>query len=304
MSENIAISVIMLTYNRENMIADMIKSIQNQSFKDYEYIIIDNGSMDRSGRIAEQYAEVDERIRVIHIEKSSIGKGRNIGIQNARGRYIAFVDDDDICEEMYLEKLLLPIQKSSTEMSVCGTSTSTCARSEVLEGKSAMEVLLDRKLFNVGFPTKLIPSIFYKDDKFDEVSKFDDIYLMPKMIAKATKVYYIGEPLYVVNRHEGNNSAWTKNFTLLSEKILKEYLDVYDRRTEWLCRIFPCDVQLWKYYKWSFYISMIHKIKTYRIADCGSLQKVMEDELKENKDSFLKNNKTTIMEKAWIQELL
>ena len=90
------ISVIMLTYNREKYIARAIEAILNQTYSDFEFVIVDNGSSDRSGQIADEYARKDARIKVLHIDKSTIGHGRNIGIANAKGDYIAFVDDDDV----------------------------------------------------------------------------------------------------------------------------------------------------------------------------------------------------------------
>ena len=89
------ISVIMLTYNRESMVGRAIESILNQTYRDFEYIIVDNGSDDRSGEIADASAAKDPRIKVLHIEKSNIGTGRNIGLDAATGEYITFIDDDD-----------------------------------------------------------------------------------------------------------------------------------------------------------------------------------------------------------------
>ena len=74
------ISVIMLTYNRENMVSHMIECILNQTFKDFEFIIVDNGSTDKSGEIAEEYAKKDSRIKVIHLTTSNISRGRNVGL--------------------------------------------------------------------------------------------------------------------------------------------------------------------------------------------------------------------------------
>ena len=89
------ISIIMLTYNREEFVGRAIESILSQTYRDFEYIIVDNGSTDRSGEIAEQYAKKDSRIRVIHKERGNIGSGRNTGLDAARGDEIAFIDDDD-----------------------------------------------------------------------------------------------------------------------------------------------------------------------------------------------------------------
>ena len=81
------ISVMMLTYNREALVGRAIESILNQTHRDFEFIIVDNGSADRSGEIADAYAAQDARIRVIHRERGNIGAGRNkIGRASCRER--------------------------------------------------------------------------------------------------------------------------------------------------------------------------------------------------------------------------
>ena len=79
------ISVIMLTYNRERLVPRAIESILNQTYQDFEFLIVDNGSTDKSGKIADTYARQDTRIRVIHRERGNIGAGRNTGLDTARG---------------------------------------------------------------------------------------------------------------------------------------------------------------------------------------------------------------------------
>ena len=304
MEKEFPVSVILLTYNRENLLSSMIESILRQSFRDFEYIIVDNGSSDSSGMIAEEYAKKDYRIQVIHIEKSSIGKGRNVGLTYAKGRFVAFVDDDDICEMTYLEELYSCVKDTNDEIAICGTNKSSNNNSQTFSTKEAMEALLDRKCFNVGFPTKLIPRNFFEQDYFDETAKFDDIRLMPTMIAKAKKIHYIAKPLYIVNRHDNNNSAWTTNHSLLTKEILEEYLEVYEQRTKWLCQIFPEEESLWNYYKWSFYISMVQKITTLRIANCGKVNGLMKHELFTNRADFLSSNKIQKFEIEWMEEFI
>ena len=96
------ISVIMLTYNRENFVSRAIESILAQTCRNFEFIIVDNGSTDRGGQIADQYAARDSRIKVIHRERGNIGAGRNTGLDAARGEYITFIDDDDWAEPDFL----------------------------------------------------------------------------------------------------------------------------------------------------------------------------------------------------------
>lgn len=298
------ISVIMLTYNRENLLGRMIGSIQNQTMKNFEFIIIDNGSSDTSGDIAEKYAREDDRIRVKHIPKSSIGRGRNVGLSLAKGEYVAFVDDDDICDEYYLEFLYGLINKTGADIAVCGTDSRFYDVRMELNVNEALLVLLERKYYNVGFPTKLIKRSLFRDCLFDEKSKYDDIYLMPQIIGKAKKIVYHGLPYYIVNRHENNNSAWTTNHQLLTKETLEEYLNVYRKRTEWLISCFPEEVSAWQYYEWSFMISMVNKVSIYEIEACYKIRDELIRILKDKQMEFLGSAQIQKFEIEWMDRYI
>ena len=110
------ISVIMLTYNREALVPRAIESILKQTYRAFEYIIVDNGSADRSGQIADEYAARDNRIRVIHRQRGNIGAGRNTGLDAAKGEYITFIDDDDWAEPDFLEFLLNLLEETKADV--------------------------------------------------------------------------------------------------------------------------------------------------------------------------------------------
>ena len=98
------ISVIMPTFNREKYVAQAIKSIIAQTYKDFEFIIIDDGSTDNSSAIIEEYAVQDNRIKYIKQSNQGPANARNTAIKHSRGQYIALMDDDDISVEDRLEK--------------------------------------------------------------------------------------------------------------------------------------------------------------------------------------------------------
>ena len=116
------ISVLMLTYNRENLVGRAIESILVQTYKDFEFIIVDNGSTDKSGDIAEEYAKKDSRIKVIHRKRGNIGAGRNTALDAAKGDYVAFIDDDDWAEPDFLEFLRNLIVENNADISICGAT--------------------------------------------------------------------------------------------------------------------------------------------------------------------------------------
>lgn len=100
------LSVVMLTYNRENFLPSSIESVLSQTFGDFEFVLINNGSTDGSKEICEHYAAKDKRIKLINIEENrGAPPGRNQGLLSATTDYITFVDDDDYCEPGMLELL-------------------------------------------------------------------------------------------------------------------------------------------------------------------------------------------------------
>ena len=295
------ISVIMLTYNREDLLERMIQCILSQTMTNFEFIIVDNGSEDKSGEIADKYAANDSRIIVVHKEKGNIGSGRNAGLDMATGEYIAFVDDDDFCESDYLEFLYELAINTNADISICGATDKAFDERYVMSAEEAMETLLWRKRFNVQFPTKMIKRHLFNSCRFLDTGKYDDIYLMPRIIAKAKLVAYHGISKYHFNRHNNNVSAWTQNHKLLDKTILQEYLQVYRDRTEWLCDIFPNNARKWKYFEWSFMISMVEKISRLKLEDCFLMCNEMKKILKMKKDEFLACSEILDFEKEWLE---
>ena len=99
---NIKISVIMPVYNSEKYLSATIESVLKQSLAEFELLLVDDGSKDNSGKICDQYAEKDSRVKVFHKQNGGICSARNKGLEEAEGEYIAFCDNDDL----YLEGLL------------------------------------------------------------------------------------------------------------------------------------------------------------------------------------------------------
>ena len=97
-------SVIVPIYKVEAVLPRCIESILNQTVSDFELILADDGSPDRSGRICDEYAEKDKRIRVIHQQNGGVSKARNAGLDIAKGRFIVFIDSDDYVDPDYLEQ--------------------------------------------------------------------------------------------------------------------------------------------------------------------------------------------------------
>ena len=112
------ISVIVPVYKVERYLPRCIESILRQTYTNFELILIDDGTPDRSGMICDRYAEKDARIRVIHKENGGVSTARNAGIDAAKGEWITFVDADDWVSNDYIEALVTPLLQGQYDLSV------------------------------------------------------------------------------------------------------------------------------------------------------------------------------------------
>ncbi len=270
------ISVIMLTYNREAWMPRAVESILSQTYRDFEFIIVDNGSTDRSGQIADAYAARDARIRVIHREKGNIGSGRNAGLDAARGEYIAFVDDDDFAAPDYLEHLHNRIVEYHADVAVCGSWREVDGVRQpkyvfdgifTYNGEDAVCEMLKREKFNSGMPTKLICAALFHGLRYDAKSRYDDIRMTYKVLAHANKTVVSGRPLYICTRHGHNNSVGTAQDEVVPPDQVEEYLDAFRERTAWLTARFPHKAEFWLYTELSYALSMYDKTEDGELRD-------------------------------------
>lgn len=116
---NDVISIVVPIYKVEKYLEKCIDSIINQDYKNLEIILVDDGSPDRCPQTCDEYANKDERIKVIHKENGGLSDARNAGIKVATGKYIAFIDSDDYVTENYISTLLYTIKKYDADISAC-----------------------------------------------------------------------------------------------------------------------------------------------------------------------------------------
>lgn len=134
------ISVIIPVYNREDCIWRCIQSIREQSYRNLEIIIIDDGSTDKSGVICERLQKEDTRILVFHQKNQGVSAARNYGIRVANGKYIQFVDSDDTIEKYMCEKLVKRQKETDADMVICGYNLIKKGKIEHIEATNSFFV--------------------------------------------------------------------------------------------------------------------------------------------------------------------
>lgn len=114
------VSIIIPAYNAEAGIIACLKSVQAQTYKDLDIIIVDDGSKDHTAQMCKKMAEVDKRISVYTKLNGGVSSARNYGLGMAKGKYIMFVDSDDLVKDTFCEKMVEKMERTESELVVCG----------------------------------------------------------------------------------------------------------------------------------------------------------------------------------------
>lgn len=200
------ISVIVPIWNVAEYLPACIESLLQQTYPNLEIILIEDGSPDNCGRICDQFAEKDSRIKVIHQTNQGLSAARNAGIACASGRWICFVDGDDWVSSGYVSGLWELMQRNQAELSVCGMTEVFpdgtkaglyCApKEQVLSGLEAMERMLYRKGIGFSVCNKLFPKRVFEGLDFPEGKIFEDFALSYRLLARCRTVAWGTEALY------------------------------------------------------------------------------------------------------------
>ena len=223
------ITVIIPVYNVEKYLPRCIDSIINQTYTNLEIILIDDGSLDRCGEICDQYAEKDKRVKVIHKENGGVSSARNVGLDNASGIYVTFIDADDWVEENYLYILLSNIVKKNADIAICNynrvTGNSIVSNSLQNDTKliNSKEYLIKVLNPQTGFGfcwMKLIKRESINNIRFNETLTVGEDAIFNIEIAKnVTTIVSLEEALY--NYRNRSSSVVKKYDTNYVEKYLR-----------------------------------------------------------------------------------
>lgn len=217
----ILLSIIVPVYNIMEYLPRCVDSIRRQTYRNLEIILVDDGSTDNSGALAEKMALEDRRVKVLHKENGGSSSARNLGISVAKGDYIGFVDSDDYIEpEMYerllavaLEENLLMVQTSRDEIDEQGNQMpDVCIPPEKPElwecGHFMRELLLHRG--DCSFCTKLVHRSLLEEERFPEGELNEDFHLLVRLLPKVPAVAILPQQDYHVFYRYGSNTRTRK----------------------------------------------------------------------------------------------
>ena len=225
------ISIIVPVYNAEKYIRQSLDSIRNQTYTDFEVILVDDGSTDGSGIICDEYAKADNRFHVIHQENGGVSVARQIGINSASGEYTIHIDPDDWVDETMLEELLRKAELAKADMVICDywleNSSGTYYISQNPGEKPTAESVFRKILLlqlHGGCWNKLLKRESYQGIGFypSSLSVMEDELFNLRLLSENIKVVYYPKAFY----HYRTNNENSLTHSLSSKNIKSEIIIV------------------------------------------------------------------------------
>lgn len=280
--ENKLISVIVPVYNVEKYLEKCLESIINQTYKKIEVILINDGSIDLSPQICDDYQKKDNRIKVIHKLNEGPSEARNTGLNVAKGEYIAFIDSDDYIDESYLNTLFKLLDNTNSDISCCSFFSNIKLKHKItikqLNALKAISYMLQDKVVAPSAWGKLFKKEIFNNLRFPKDKIFEDFFTAPQFFSKAGKIVITSEQLYCYRVNPGG---------IMRSKFDSKYLDIIEMHDE--VRIFIKNhyddqniLKLVDVRKTRFCISILNKYVISNYHDESSKNKL----LKEIKNNF------------------
>ena len=239
------ISVIIPVYNVEKYLSECLDSVVNQTYKNLQIILVDDGSTDFSGKICDEYAEKDNRITVVHQKNAGAGAAKNTGLELIDGEYFSIIDSDDYIELDMYEKMVNSLEKYNVDIVQCLFRNVFVNDSfdrkykiksnypKVLTSKRFLkEYLYDWKY--AIFANKVFKSSLLKDIRFPVGRKIDDEFFTYKLVCNAKKVVNIDNILY--NYRMRKTSVMNENDT---DRLIYDRIDCFIERYNYVSDIYP-----------------------------------------------------------------
>lgn len=232
------VSIIVPVYNVKDYVLKCLNSLKNQSYKNIEIVVVDDGSTDGSGEVCDVFAKEEPRAKVFHKKNGGLSDARNFGIKKSTGEIIAFVDSDDYVKGTFVFKMLEEMDKIGADIAVCGYNN-IAPRKETLSGAEATSRLLVRQ-DNVDILAwnKLYKKELFTDNgiEFPKWQNHEDLLTTYKVMSKAKKVVFVDESLYNYVERGGSITKEEKveERLIKREQAAKEAIEFFGRDKELL----------------------------------------------------------------------
>ncbi len=229
------LSIVIPIYNKEAYVEACLKSLLEQDFQDFELIAVDDGSTDGSGDLCDRMAAKDQRIRVIHQKNGGVTAARRRGVEEARGRYIMFVDADDMLLPHAMRVLHAAIEETQADEVVgCYVTQKGRLGDSGRRGWQDPFTMVD-DLLAVRNPFCILWGVIFRKELLDgclntprEVIEREDILMQIKCLVKRPKVFFIPDQVYLYNEDLPNDRKMGLDRIIIHDRELEQTL-----RPEW-----------------------------------------------------------------------
>lgn len=293
--KNILVSVVVPIYNVEQYLQKCLNSIRNQTYKNLEILLINDGTKDNSLEICNKNAKKDERIKVVSQKNGGLSKARNTGLKKATGEYICFIDADDFIDEHYIEYMLRNVIESDSDICACDfyyinedeetwsknviknnqEFTNIEAICDILGEKQTTEVMAWNKLYK--------RSLFIDNNIIFPVGKLhEDNFTTYKLYYFAKKITLINDKLYYYLQR--NNSIMSQKFNIKRLEILDAVKETRDFFKNYNLKI---DTKLIDCYELSIILNLVNTMM--RNNYDGKERQELIDKIKNSKKNYLHN---------------
>lgn len=219
----IKVSVIVPVYNVELYLEKCLDSLVNQTLKEIEVIVVNDGSPDNSQQIIDKYTKKYQNIKAYIKENGGLSDARNYGIKEANGEYLAFIDSDDYIDETMLEKMYQKAKKDNLDIVVCN-SVNVYENGNNIEIKSNLNYSNNNvKNYLISPPmacTKIYKRTLFNKIEFKKNIFYEDLELIPKLVKLTKKIDFIDEGLYYYYQRTGS--------IMKQKEFNKRLLDIFD----------------------------------------------------------------------------
>lgn len=222
------ISIIIPVYNIEPYIKTCIDSILNQTYKNLEILLVDDGSSDNCGEICDQYAVNDSRIRVLHKENGGLSDARNYGLKEAQGEIISFIDGDDYIDKQFYEIMLSQMRKNNSDIIECGCVKFCDGSTPEAVYESETKIMKPYDWLtesNLGeFVSCVVWNKLYKRSVLEGIlfpvgRHYEDEATTYKAVYKANSITRINSALYFYRQREGSITQNERNIKEINEQF-------------------------------------------------------------------------------------
>lgn len=199
------ISVIVPIYNVEDYLSKCIESVINQTYKNLEIILVDDGSPDNCPKICDEYAQTDSRIKVVHKPNGGLSDARNAGLDIATGEYIGFIDSDDYIDEHMYEEMLSAIENADADLCICGydrvdddgkIKSSAHYNNALLSQEQAYEMLVQGNVYFIVAWNKLYKRDVFENLRFMKGRIHEDEFIMHHVYGECSKIVTLEKSYY------------------------------------------------------------------------------------------------------------